>query len=100
MTTLFPVVERRHGGEFKDLCSFVFLCLNNMIEMMHGKKSLFLVCVSRGRVYHGGGEALAQPYLMGMAEVIKPAQLFDKDPAKPNNGHHAPFGFHFHLLNT
>nr|XP_048317103.1 putative ankyrin repeat domain-containing protein 19 isoform X2 [Myodes glareolus] len=27
-------------------------------------------------------EALAQPYLMGMGEVLEPAQLFDKDPAK------------------
>lgn len=24
----------------------------------------------------------ALPYLMGMAEIIKPAQLFDEDPAK------------------
>ena len=45
---------------------------------------------------------MTQPYLMGMAEVIKPAQLFGKDPAKLSHMMAAmsPLVFPLHLLHT
>ena len=45
--------------------------------------------------------SLPQPYLMGIAKVIKQAQLPDKDSkAEPLDGCCTTFAFHLYLLHT